>query len=616
MNFKFSRSLRYFLKRFPISGRKAFILREFKEFPRVVILALLFTLLSAAFEGFGLGFLLTFLQGVTDSSAPPVETGIQFVDVWLLASNAPSQERLYRVSALIIIITVTRSIFAYCAALYASIGKFKLAYQLRLRIFEQLQSLPISYFARTRSGELVNSITNEIFQIMQAFESVALIIISGTTLLVYLGSMLLLSWQLTVVSIMLFSLLSAGISTLLGRVREASFARSQASGRYVSVALEFINGIRTVKAFGAQDFERKRFYRQNKEFLDASTRAVSFMSIVSPLIEGVATIFLIGLMLFSMTVLIPSGQLQIASLLTFMFVMLRIMPLVKNLNGTVSKFHNYYGSFDKITEVLREDNKTYLKSGTRRFPGLQHSIEFRSVDFGYSPTDLVLKDITLLIEKGKTTALVGASGAGKSTLADLIPRFYDPTQGQILVDGTNLKAFETNSIRHKLAVVSQDTFIFNDTIRNNIAYALEDAGLEAVERAAQLSNALEFIREMPQGFDTVLGDRGVRLSGGQRQRIAIARALLRDPEILILDEATSALDSVSEQLIQASIESLSKGRTVIAIAHRLSTISNADKIVVLEQGEIVEQGSYEELLRQRGKLWNYHQVQNKLAHSG
>lgn len=615
MTRRFFRPLYYLIKRFPLAGRKSLILREFKEFPRVVVLAFVFTLLSAAFEGLGLGFLLTFLQGVTDPSAPPIETGIQFIDVWLLAVNAPAQERLYRVSALIVIITAMRSIFAYCASLYASVGKFRLAYQLRLRIFEQLQNLPISYFAKTRSGELVNSITNEIFQIMQAFESVAIILISGTTLLVYLGSMVLMSWQLTIVAVMLFGLLSAGISTLLGQVREASFARSQASGRYVSVALEFINGIRTVKAFGAQDFERKRFYRQNKEFLNASTKAVSFMAIVAPLIEGVATIFLIALMLFSLAVLIPAGQLQIASLLTFMFVMLRMMPLVKNLNNTVSKFHNYYGSFDKIAEILREDNKTYIRSGKRQFPGLQHSIEFRSVDFGYNPAELVLKDITLLIEKGKTTALVGSSGAGKSTLADLIPRFYDPTQGQILVDGTDLREFEINSIRHKLAVVSQDTFIFNDTIRNNIAYALKNVDSQAVERAAQLSNALEFIQDMPNGFDTKLGDRGVRLSGGQRQRIAIARALLRDPEILILDEATSALDSVSEQLIQSSIESLSKGRTVIAIAHRLSTISSADKIVVLERGEIVEQGSYKELLKARGRLWNYHQVQNKTVHS-
>ena len=606
---------RYILKTTGLSAaRKSLILREFKEFPKVVALALLFTLLSAAFEGFGLGFLLSFLQSVIDPGGVPIETGIRFIDVGLLASNAPPRVRLFRVSALIVGVTLLRSAFAYFASLYASIGKFRLAYQLRLRIFEQLQSLPISYFAKTRSGELVNSITNEIFQIMQAFESVAVIIISGTTLLVYLGSMILMSWQLSLVSVLLFSLLSAGVSTLLGRVRAASFARSQASGHYVSVALEFINGIRTVKAFGAQDFERQRFYRRNRDFLDASTTAVSIMAIVSPLIEGVATIFLVGIMLFSIVVLVPSGQLQIASLLTFMFVMLRMMPLVKNLNGTISRFHNYAGSFEKITNILKTDDKTYLKSGTMSFSGLEHSIEFRSVDFGYEPDSLVLKDITLLIEKGKTTALVGASGAGKSTLADMIPRFYDPTQGQILIDGVDLRSLDTASFRKKLAVVSQDTFIFNDTIGNNIAYAREGVKRSELVRAAELSNALEFIQAMPDGFDTVLGDRGVRLSGGQRQRIAIARALLRDPEILILDEATSALDSVSEQLIQASIERLSKGRTVVAIAHRLSTIASADKIVVLEAGQIVEQGSYEELLSQRGRLWNYHQVQNKSAY--
>jgi len=224
-----------------------------------------------------------------------------------------------------------------------------------------------------------------------------------------------------------------------------------------------------------------------------------------------------------------------------------------------------------------------------------------------------LHNISLTIERGKMTALVGSSGAGKSTLADLIPRFYDPTQGKILIDGVDLREFELNSLRRKLAVVSQDTFIFNTSIRNNIAYALEEVDEVAIREAAQLANALEFIEEMPEGFETQLGDRGVRLSGGQRQRIAIARALLRNPEILILDEATSALDSVSERLIQESLETLSVGRTVIAIAHRLSTIVRADKVVVLEQGRLVEQGGYQELLEQRGKLWKYHQMQHELS---
>jgi subfamily B ATP-binding cassette protein MsbA len=211
------------------------------------------------------------------------------------------------------------------------------------------------------------------------------------------------------------------------------------------------------------------------------------------------------------------------------------------------------------------------------------------------------------------TALVGSSGAGKTTLADLIPRFYEPTGGKILIDGIDLPEFEINSLRRKVAVVSQDTFIFNTSVRNNIAYAIEGADEAAICEAARLANALEFIQEMPDGFDTVLGDRGVRLSGGQRQRIAIARALLRDPDILILDEATSALDSVSERLIQESLEKLSVGRTVIAIAHRLSTIVRADKVVVLEQGRIVEQGGYQELLQQRGKLWKYHQMQHEVS---
>jgi ABC-type multidrug transport system fused ATPase/permease subunit len=263
---------------------------------------------------------------------------------------------------------------------------------------------------------------------------------------------------------------------------------------------------------------------------------------------------------------------------------------------------------------LRTDNKQYFKNGDIEFIGLKRSIDFVSVDFGYGDSKLVLNNITLTIERGQMTALVGASGAGKTTLADLVARFYDPTAGQVLIDGVDLRQIEINSLRHKLAVVSQDTFIFNASVRNNIAYGTEGATDAAIERAAQLANALQFIQDMPEGFETQLGDRGVRLSGGQRQRLAIARALLRDPDILILDEATSALDSESERLIQGSLEKLSVGRTVIAIAHRLSTIVRADKVVVLEQGCIVEQGGYQELLEQRGHLWKYHQMQSEAGH--
>jgi subfamily B ATP-binding cassette protein MsbA len=286
-----------------------------------------------------------------------------------------------------------------------------------------------------------------------------------------------------------------------------------------------------------------------------------------------------------------------------------MMPIVRQLNGARARLSNFQGALSNIQELLRTDNKPYLKNGEIEFPALKKSIDFKSVSFGYEPDNLVLQDINLTLQRGTTTALVGASGGGKSTLVDLIARFYDPVAGQVLIDGVDLRTFDINSVRRQMAIVSQDTFIFNTSVRNNIAYSLEDVHEEAIWEAARLANALDFILDLPEKWDTQLGDRGVLLSGGQRQRIAIARALLRNPEILILDEATSALDSVSERLIQEALEKLSVGRTVIAIAHRLSTIVGADKVIVLEHGRIVEQGGYQELLEQRGKLWNYYQMQ-------
>ena len=589
-----------------------FVLREFKYFRRIAVLAVLFTFLAAIFEGFGIGFILSFLQNLTNSNAKPIHTSIEWFDVWVLGVNASKPERVYRICSLILLTIWLRSGFAYLGQAYNQKTQLNLADRLRKQLFEQFQSLDLSYFANTRSGELVNSLTSEIYQIMQAFNVISIVITRGSTLVVYLGAMFLLSWQLTIISMMLYGLLSVGISTLLKQVREASFERTKAGNSYVSLSLEFINGIRTIKAFAAQEFERQRFYDASRWLLKASTKSVSAMAVVEPLSEGASTTMLIVMLIVAYATLIQNGQLQAASLLTFLFVLLRIAPIIRQIDGARAQFSNFQGSLSNIKELLRTDNKTYLKDGKIQFSRLKKAIEFVSVDFGYEASDLVLQQISLTIKQGQMTALVGASGAGKTTLADLIPRFYDPTKGQILIDGVDLRELEINSLRRKLAVVSQDTFIFNTSVRNNIAYAIE-VDEAAVLKAAQLANALEFIQDLPEGLETQLGDRGVRLSGGQRQRIAIARALLRDPDILILDEATSALDSVSERLIQESLEKLSFGRTVIAIAHRLSTIIRADKVVVLEQGRIIEEGGYQELLEKRGELWKYHQMQHEVG---
>lgn len=613
MPLKVPNPIRNFLKTTKFWQDNAFIFREFKNFRRIAVLAVVFTLLAAIFEGFGVGFILSFLQSFTSPEAEPVKTGIEWLDVWVLAVNAPARERLYRVSALILLVTWLRCGLTYLGLVYSKIAQINLIDGLRKQMFEQLQGLSLRYFSKTRSGELLNSLTTEIEQIKQSFEVMAFLFTRGSTLVAYIISMVLISWQLTIISLMLFTLLSVGVSTLIARVREASFERSKANGMFVATAVEFISGIRTVHAFATQDFERRRFYGASSEIVNTMTKIVKASNLVGPLSEGMSITIIIGMLLFAVTTFIPNNQLQPASFLTFLFVLFRLMPIVRQFNGTRAKLGDFQGSLNNIKELLRTDNKPYFKDGTVQFKGLQRGIEFVGVDFGYEADNLVLHNVTLTIERGKTTALVGASGAGKTTLADLIPRFYDPTYGKVLLDSIDLREFDINSLRRRLAIVSQDTFIFNTSVRNNIAYGTEAADETAIREAARLANALEFIEEMPEGFDTRLGDRGVRLSGGQRQRIAIARALLRNPDILILDEATSALDSVSERLIQESLEQLSVGRTVIAIAHRLSTIMRADKVVVLEQGQIVEQGGYQELLEKRGKLWNYHQIQHELG---
>ncbi|MGL4622982.1 MAG: heterocyst formation ABC transporter subunit HepA [Chroococcidiopsis sp.] len=611
MQLQIPSSVNYWIKSTKTWKNNYLFLREFKHFPRVAILALIFSILAATFEGFSIGFLLSFLQSLTSPNAQPIQTGISWFDIWVLGVNTSVTSRLYRISILIVLTTWIRAGFNYLSLLYIDITQLNFLDRLRKQIFEQLQAVNLSFFTKTKSGELINSITTEIEKLRQAFGGVAFLIGRGLTVFTYLLSMFLLSWQLTIISFLLFGLLAAGLSNLIAKTREKSFPVTVANGQLTSTAIEFINGIRTIQAFATQNFERQRYYQASSELIRTATELSRSWIGIKPFSEGLATTLLVTLIIISFTGILQGITINVASLLTFFFILFRLVPIVQDVNGTRAFLATMQGATDNIKNLLREDNKNYFQNGHIEFPGLKRSIDFRLVDFGYDATSLVLKNISLKIEKGQMTALVGASGAGKTTLADLIVRFYDPIKGAVLIDGVDLRHLDINSLRRKLATVSQDTFIFNTTIRNNIAYGINDIADREIMEAAKSANALDFIQEMPQGFETILGDRGVRLSGGQRQRIAIARALLRNPEILILDEATSALDSVSERLIQDSIEQLTVGRTVIAIAHRLSTIMRADKVIVLEQGEIVEQGTYNELLALRGKLWKYHQMQHE-----
>ncbi|MBP5976018.1 ABC transporter ATP-binding protein [Brasilonema sp. CT11] len=615
MHVKLSKPVQNILKNFVKTTKfwqdNYLILREFKHFPKITVIALLFSFIAAIVEGFNVTLLAAFLQNLTTPNVP-FQTKFELLNTLLGADDPSPLNRLYRVSLLLFLSAWIRSGLNYLAQLYTEITQLTLVDRLRKQIFEKLQSVKIDYFNTTKSGELINTITTELEKLKQAFGDAAFLFSRTLNAVVYLISMFWISWQLSIISLMLFSLLAVGLSTLNSRVREASFDVTKANNKFTSIAIEFINGIRTVHAFSTEDFERKRYYNASLNLVNHSKKIASVWMIVKPLAEALATTILVAMIVLAFTVFVTKGLLQTAFLLTFFFVLFRLVPIIQDINGVATHISTMYGSSEVVKKLLEIDERQYFHNGHIEFPGLRRSIEFVSVDFGYDSESLVLSNIRLMIERGRMTALVGASGAGKTTLADLIPRFYDPTRGHVFIDGVDLRDLEIKSLRRKIAVVSQDTFIFNTSVLNNIAYGSEGATDEEIYKAAQLANALEFIQEMPEGFNTQLGDRGVRLSGGQRQRIAIARALLRNPEILILDEATSALDTVSEKLIQESIEKLSVGRTVIVIAHRLSTIVRADKVVVLEQGQIVEQGGYQELLDIKGKLWKYHQMQHQL----
>ncbi|MBW4667513.1 MAG: ABC transporter ATP-binding protein/permease [Cyanomargarita calcarea GSE-NOS-MK-12-04C] len=588
------------------------ILREFKHFRKIAILAIFFSILAAIFEGFGLGFLLAFLQNLTAPNAEPLKTGISWVDIWILGVNAPAIERLYRVSALILLITCLRAGLNYVSQIFTQFSEINLVHNLRQRIFEQLEAQTLSCFAEKRSGDLINTLTSEMDRIRQIFGSFAFLITRGLTIVVYSASLFLLSWQLSIISVLLFSLLAVGLTTLNKRIREFSFAISTANGQFASRTLEFIDGIRTIHASSTQDFERQRYYQASLGVMNAWKKVYWISLLVRPLAESLSTVILIGMIIAALT----SGFMQIASLLTFFFLLFRIVPMTQDLNGTIAFLSSQGGAIDNIKQLLETKDKIYFKNGDIQFQTLQRSIDLVSVDFGYEKSKLVLNNITLTIERGKMIALVGVSGGGKTTLVDLIPRFIDPTEGHIFIDGIDLQKFEIDSLRRKMAVVSQKTFIFNTSVRNNIAYGTPWATEAEIRQAAYQANALEFIEKMSAGFDTQLGSDGIQLSGGQQQRIAIARALVRNPEILILDEPTSALDSVTEGLIQDLLEKYLVGRTTIAIAHRLSTIAKADKVVVIEKGQIVEQGKYQELLEQRGALWKYHCKQHEMGEVG
>ncbi len=574
----------------------------------LVLATVALSLAAAVFEGAGVGLLVPLL-GSLQPDAPAFATGWDLFDRWVLAAGRPPEYRLYQVSALILASILLRSALGYGAQVYGLRLREQMVDGVRRRIFDQLSAVSLRFYAQSRTGELVNTATTETVRLGYFLGTAVQVFTEGFKLLAYVALAFLISWKLTLAAVLLLGGVSWLLRTIIQQTRQRSEAVTAANGHLSARMTEFVHGVRTVAAFGAEDFERTRFYEASRDVNRQNVRTGVRSALARPVSEMLAACVLIGIVVVSVRVFVFGGALSMAALLTFLFALFRLVPIVQQLNNTRGNLAATSGSLTKIAALLRRDDKPYLAEGQRPVSKLQAGLRFENVSFGYDAGEPVLRDVSLTIPARTTIALVGASGSGKSTLANLIPRFYDPTAGRILLDGVDLRDVRLDDLRRHVATVSQDTFLFNDTVANNIAYGLEDVLPERIHEAAHQANALEFIAAMPRGFETVLGERGVRLSGGQRQRIAIARAILRDPEILILDEATSALDSVSEQLVQESLERLMTGRTVVVIAHRLSTIQSADLVIVVNDGRVVETGTYNQLISQRGYLWNFHRLQ-------
>jgi subfamily B ATP-binding cassette protein MsbA len=588
------------------------LLPSFRKYWHLAALTVVFSLTAAIFEGASIGMLVPFLQTFTEDSQT-FQTGVAWVDQYILQVDAPKITRMYYICGLILFATWMRSILGYFSSVYGIVSRARMVEDLRMRVVDQLQAVALSFYSTRKTGDLINSIMAEIGRSIGSLAILVTIVQRGLLLLIYAGLMVALSWQLSIITFLLFGVLYLSLSRLIVLVRESGNRVTQASSRFTSAISEFISGVRTTIAYNRQPYERKHLHGAAEELADSYIESTKRQQLIQPLSQAVVGTVLIAIVLIAVQYLVFPGHLEMAYLLTFLFAMLRMMPIVHQLNSERGNWAKNRAGLSNVASLLRRDDKPYLEEGTVEAQPLQDKITFDQVDFAYENDKPVLKDVNFSVEQGKMTAIVGASGAGKSTLVDLIPRLYDPTEGRVLWDGTDLREFKLRSLRAQIAVVSQSTYIYNTSVRENIAYGDLDADMARIRRAAERANALEFIEEMDNGFDTVLGDRGVRLSGGQRQRIAIARAVLKDPDILILDEATSDLDSISEKLVQESLEHLMQGRTVVAIAHRLSTIENADWVVVLEEGRVVEEGIYSELIDRKEHLWKYHSIQFQQA---
>lgn len=572
-----------------------------------------FMLFSAMFDGVSLAMIVPLADKVLTNKKIIFPTKLPpFLENFVNnINNTPPEQLLTYMAIGIIALFFFKGLFGFLQSYYMSDIGQRVVRDIKAKLFVKFQSLSLEYFTHKRGGELISRITNDVKVVENAvsygstdllYQSFQVIVFIFLVFFIYAKLALVVFLMVPVIS---FSILSVGkVLRKLSRRGQEKMADTN------SLIYETILGTRIVKAFNMEDYEIRKFNQVNNDYYKISMKSVKRMLLLNPATEFLGCIAGISVFVVGGKEVI-AGNLSFGIFGLFLGSLLSLIRPFKKLSQVHSINQQALAASTRIYEVLDTSPTVVEAADAVGLTGFKDSVVYKDVQFSYGEHQ-VLKGINLEVKKGQILAVVGPSGSGKTTMLDLIPRFYDPKGGQILIDGKDIKDFTLRSLRQNIGIVTQDTILFNDTIKANIAYGHLEAPFESIQAAAKQAHAHEFIQHLPAGYETVIGDRGMKLSGGERQRIAIARALLKNPAILILDEATSQLDSHSERLVQEALDSLMQGRTVFVIAHRLSTVRNANKIVVISEGKIAEQGTHDELVNKDGLYKKLYQIQEGL----
>jgi subfamily B ATP-binding cassette protein MsbA len=585
------------------------------------LLNVVFNILSVIFSLVSFGLFIPVLQMLFNQIAIPTEApeltlnmdamrDTFYYHTGQLLQKYGNEKMLVYVGITIVVLYFLRNLFRYLAMYFLAVVRNGVVKDLRNDLYLKILILPLSYFNEKRKGDIIARMTNDVQEIeWSIMSSLEMAFRDPITILTYLTTLFIISPSLTVFVLLLLPVSGLIIGRIGKSLKRTSDKGQMRMGILLSMIEETISGLRIIKAFNSIDFADKRFRNTNQDYNRLMIRLYRKRDLASPLSEFLSVcVVTIVLWYGGRLVFTPGNYLDAAAFLVYLGIFSQLMPPAKAITQAYYNILKGAASVDRIEHILSEPEVIEELPDAIEKKSFNDSIEYRNVSFAYQ-TNPVLKSINLTIAKGKTIAVVGPSGGGKSTLVDLLPRFYDCTLGGIFIDGIDIRQMIIHNVRGLMGIVSQETILFNDTVFNNIAFGLENVSEEEVMQAARVANAHEFIERMPDGYYTNIGDRGTKLSGGQRQRISIARAVLRNPPILILDEATSALDTESERLVQQALENLMRNRTSIVIAHRLSTIQFADEIIVLQAGELVERGKHNDLLESNGVYRKLYELQ-------